>query len=65
MRYALSLSALLCLSLPLTAGEFTVGFGETDLTPELGKKPVFLAGFGQNRKATKVHGAGGRDGRRG
>jgi len=55
MRYALSLSALLCLSLPLTAGEFTVGFGETDLTPELGKKPVFLAGFGQNRKATKVH----------
>src|SRR5438876_11902247 len=33
----------------------TVGFGEADLTPELGKKPVYLAGFGQNRKATKVH----------
>jgi hypothetical protein len=55
MRPALSLAALLFLTLPLTAGEFTVGFGETDLTPELGKKPVFLAGFGQNRKATKVH----------
>lgn len=26
-----------------------------DVTPELGKKPVFLAGFGQNRKAKKVH----------
>lgn len=55
MRFALSISALLTLSLPLTAGEFTVGFGEADLTPELGKKLVFLAGFGQNRKATKVH----------
>jgi hypothetical protein len=32
-----------------------VGFGETDITPKLGKKPVYMAGFGQNRKATKVH----------
>jgi hypothetical protein len=32
-----------------------VGFGETDITPELGKKPVYLAGFGKNRKATEVH----------
>src|SRR5215213_6576106 len=55
MRHALSLAFLLCLSFPLAAGEFTVGFGEADLTPELGKKPVYLAGFGQNRKATKVH----------
>jgi hypothetical protein len=55
MRYALSLCVLLCLSLPLAAGEFTVGFGETDLTPDPTKKPVFLAGFGQNRKATKIH----------
>lgn len=55
MRYALSLCALAALALPAPAGEFTVGFGDADLTPELGKKPVFLAGFGQNRKATKVH----------
>src|SRR5829696_1931419 len=55
MRHALSLAVLLCLSFPLAAGEFTVGFGEADLTPEVGKKPVYLAGFGQNRKATKVH----------
>jgi hypothetical protein len=32
-----------------------VGFGETDITPELGKNPVYLAGFGKNRKATGVH----------
>ena len=55
MRLAFALCALFAFALPLTAGEFTVGFGETDLTPDIGKKPVFLAGFGQNRKATKVH----------
>ncbi|HET6573361.1 MAG TPA: hypothetical protein VFG68_07155, partial [Fimbriiglobus sp.] len=33
----------------------SVGFGEVDVTPELGKKPVFLAGFGHDRPATKVH----------
>jgi hypothetical protein len=32
-----------------------VGFGETDITPVLDKKPVWVAGFGKNRKATKVH----------
>lgn len=55
MRLAFALWALLAFALPLSAGEFTVGFGETDLTPEIGKKPVYIAGFGQNRKATKVH----------
>src|SRR5690349_10488879 len=30
------------------------GFGEADITPALGGKPVFIAGFGQNRKATAV-----------
>jgi len=57
MRFAFALPVLLAFQFPCPAGEFTVGFGETDLTPEIGagKKPVFLAGFGQNRKATKVH----------
>jgi hypothetical protein len=55
MRFAFTPCVLLVAALPCFAGEFTVGFGETDLTPEMGKKPVFLAGFGQNRKATKVH----------
>jgi Neutral/alkaline non-lysosomal ceramidase, N-terminal len=33
-----------------------VGFGEADVTPKLDpKKPVYLAGFGHNRKATGVH----------
>jgi Neutral/alkaline non-lysosomal ceramidase, N-terminal len=32
-----------------------VGFGEINVTPDIGKKPVYLAGFGKNRKATKVH----------
>src|SRR5881227_94138 len=32
-----------------------VGFGEADITPKLGDKPVYMAGFGQNRKATKIH----------
>jgi hypothetical protein len=31
-----------------------VGFGETNVTPDL-TKPVYLAGFGKGRKATKVH----------
>lgn len=33
----------------------SVGFGEADITPWIGDKPVFLAGFGQNRKATGIH----------
>ncbi|HXG12871.1 MAG TPA: neutral/alkaline non-lysosomal ceramidase N-terminal domain-containing protein [Gemmataceae bacterium] len=32
------------------------GFGEADITPKVGgDKPVYLAGFGQNRKATGVN----------
>jgi hypothetical protein len=32
------------------------GFGEADITPAVAdKKPVYMAGFGNNRKATGVH----------
>jgi hypothetical protein len=31
------------------------GFAEADITPKLGGEPVFMAGFGQNRKAIGVH----------
>jgi hypothetical protein len=32
------------------------GFGEADITPQVGgKRPVYLAGFSPNRKATGVH----------
>lgn len=30
------------------------GFGATDITPKLDGKPVFVAGFGHNRRATSV-----------
>jgi hypothetical protein len=39
---------------PKPTGLFA-GFGEADITPQLGGKPVYMAGFGQNRTATKVH----------
>ena len=55
MRFAVAFVVLTVSAVNAIAGEFTVGFGEADLTPELGKKPVYLAGFGTNRKATKVH----------
>jgi hypothetical protein len=31
------------------------GFADADITPALGDKPVYMAGFGHNRAATKVH----------
>src|SRR5262245_49885454 len=56
MRLSVALLALLFAAPFATAAEpLRVGFAEVDVTPELGKQPVFLAGFGQNRKATKVH----------
>ncbi|QDU21455.1 hypothetical protein [Urbifossiella limnaea] len=51
----LSLLVVVGSALPATAGELTVGFGEADVTPAIGKQPVFLAGFGQNRLAKSVH----------
>jgi hypothetical protein len=50
--------ALLGLAAPAAAhaaGGLQVGFGEADITPKLGARPVFLAGFGHNRKATGTH----------
>lgn len=39
---------------PVPAGELRAGFGEADVTPKLGDKPVYVAGFGHNRKADGV-----------
>jgi hypothetical protein len=62
MRHAsLALLALFCLCgsrLPAhaAAAELRAGFAEADITPDLnGDKPVYLAGYGMNRKATGVH----------
>jgi hypothetical protein len=58
----LALALLLILSERAALRETTqspklyAGFGEADITPNLDdKKPVYLAGFGHNRKATGVH----------
>jgi hypothetical protein len=32
-----------------------VGFSTVDVTPDITKAPAYLAGFGKNRKATKIH----------
>jgi hypothetical protein len=34
--------------------QIQVGFAEVDITPKLDGKPVYLAGFGNNRKATAI-----------
>lgn len=59
-KYILILSLLLAF---LVSGEMRavdssgliVGFADSDITPKLGDKPVYMAGFGQDRKATKIH----------
>ncbi len=55
MRLFLAILALLTIARPGSADDLTVGFAIVDVTPEIGKKPVYLAGFGHDRKATKVH----------
>jgi hypothetical protein len=36
--------------------QLSAGFGECDVSPTLkGQKPVYMAGFGNNRTATKIH----------
>jgi len=57
MFHLLSVVGLVALPAAATVphARLSVGFGQVDVTPELGKKPIFLAGFGQDRKATRVH----------
>src|SRR5262245_30015518 len=53
-----------CLVVAVTAGltpaagpELDVGFGEVDISPKTGEAPGYMAGFGPNRNATRVHDA--------
>jgi hypothetical protein len=55
MKYVVAVASVLLSLTSLTAGPLKVGFAEIDVSPEIGKKPVYMAGFGQNRKATKLH----------
>ena len=40
---------------PARRAVLEVGFGAADITPKLGKEPVYMAGFGHDRKAIKIH----------
>jgi hypothetical protein len=62
-RFARELG-MVCLAVLVIAGssqaslaaELRAGFGAVDITPPLdGKRPVYIAGYGMNRKATGVH----------
>src|SRR4051794_7206053 len=56
MTRLLSVGVVLVLAGTAAAADaLSVGFGEVDVSPEIGKKPVLLAGFGKDRRATKVH----------
>jgi hypothetical protein len=62
MKFAPFLLGLAVLASPLVEGgslsaaELLAGFGEADITPKIdGDKPVFIAGYGMNRRATGVH----------
>src|SRR5262249_26495323 len=51
----LGIVALSCIPVTFGAADLEAGFAEADITPKLGGTPVYMAGFGQNRKATAVH----------
>src|SRR5687768_2163678 len=56
VRSAGALVGLLSLSWTAAAAEpLLAGFAEVDITPALKGKPVYIAGYGMNRKATGVH----------
>ncbi len=63
IAYFLALSSFLLIpgTGSLSAGEepaklaLEVGIAETDITPKVGDKPVYMAGFGHNRLAKGVH----------
>ncbi len=51
-----SLVAFIQVDAAAAADRVTVGYGQTDITPDVnGKTPVYIAGYGQNRRATGVH----------
>src|SRR5262249_30862900 len=51
----LFLASLCSLCLCGSSSALAAGFGEADITPKMGETTVYMAGFGNNRKATKVH----------
>ena len=48
--------ALLLAGMPSPqGGDVVVGFGKADITPDLGLYTVWMAGYGNNRRATGIH----------
>jgi hypothetical protein len=55
-RCVAGVAALLMFGAAARPADLEAGFAETDITPRVGgDKPVYMAGFGHNRAATKVH----------
>ena len=55
MRIAIVLLLLSPIHIAAQDAPLRVGIAQVDITPALGKKPVYIAGYGKNRQATKVH----------
>jgi hypothetical protein len=59
MKRLLLVFVAIAMAAPAQAGNapqmLQAGFGATDVTPDGNGKPVYLAGFGKGRKATRVH----------
>src|SRR5580658_9368493 len=58
MKFPLIVAALLLFAIYGRSDEkpLRAGFGESDVSPKVGgDKPVFMAGYGHNRKATALH----------
>ena len=54
--FVISVTVLVAACQAASAAPLRVAFGQVDITPEITKdRPVFLAGYGQNRRATGVH----------
>jgi hypothetical protein len=57
MRLRLTVFSLFCVMIAscVMAAPVEVGFGEADITPDVNAKPVWIAGYSQNRRAEGVH----------
>jgi hypothetical protein len=56
VRFTIIVGASLLVGMPSPqAGDVEVGFGKADITPDLARHAVWIAGYGNNRRATGVH----------
>ena len=56
VRFTFTVGSLLLMGTPSPgANEVEVGFGKADITPDLDRHVVWMAGYGNNRRATGVH----------